>query len=415
MNSTEKIIYDLLKRNPSLKLKVRNIYQSFFDILPDKKNFFQNPIIVKEGFFFGFHDITPFSFDEKYILAHKLRIPLRMPLKDDLLTVGYWNSNFEQFIETDCTSMWNYHKGCRLQWLGKNNDRFIYNADNETGVEAIIYSIESMQKQRISFPIDAVSRDGRYATNFSYQRLNKLMPGYGYDCEDDGYVNEVAPKETGLFLIDILNNKRKMLFSLADLAELKVEKTMLGAQHFVTHTEFSPDGRYISFLHRWTFKDPNKRYSRLITCTLDGGEFFISPASEMVSHYVWDEKYGILAYCRINGVDGHYIFKNHTMKEYYRVAPTLNSDGHQSYVPDKDCFITDTYPDRRRYARLYQVNIHTNEVMKIAEVKSLKIFQSPNMYKHWACDLHPRVSPLGNYVCFDSVHTGKRAMCFMEL
>lgn len=415
MNRLEKIVYDLLKGNPSLKLKVRNLYQTFFDLLPDKKEYFANQVIVKEGFFYGFHDITPFSFDESYILAHKLVTPLRMPLKDDLLTVGYWDKEFNKFREVARTGTWNYHKGCRLQWLGTSNERFIYNTRNETGIGSSIFSISEKQKYQLSFPIDTVSCDGRYATSFSYQRLNKLMPGYGYACEDDGYLDELSPANTGLFLVDIERNERKLLLSLAYLACLKEEKSMVGAQHFVTHTEFSPDGRYIAFLHRWTFNDPNKRYSRLMTCALDGSELSISPAFEMISHYVWDEVHGILAYCRIDGIDGHYIFKDHTMQIYKRVASSLNSDGHQSYEPGKDSFVTDTYPDRRRYARLYRVNIQRDEIMKIAEMKSPKKYQSPTIFQHWACDLHPRVSPLGNYVCFDSVHTGVRAMCFMKL
>lgn len=39
MNKIEKSVYDLLKKNPKVKLFVRNIYQSVFDLIPDKKNF----------------------------------------------------------------------------------------------------------------------------------------------------------------------------------------------------------------------------------------------------------------------------------------------------------------------------------------------------------------------------------------
>ena len=103
------------------------------------------------------------------------------------------------------------------------------------------------------------------------------------------------------------------------------------------------------------------------------------------------------------------------MKKWRHIAPVLNSDGHQSFVPNTNLFITDTYPDGRRYAKLYLVNLENDDVQRIADLKSYKEFQSPNCYKNWACDLHPRVSPKGTYVTFDSVHTRHRALCIMKI
>ena len=241
------------------------------------------------------------------------------------------------------------------------------------------------------------------------------MPGYGYDIEDGSYLDEGHPADTGLYIIDVEKNTRKLLFSLDYLASLEPTENMKGARHFVTHTEFSKDNQYVIFMHRWIHDDPDKRFSRLITCRLDGSELCISPTTDMVSHYVWDEKWGILAFCRINNVDGHYLFSDHTMKRWRHVAPQLNSDGHQSFIPGADAFITDTYPDGRRYAKLWRVDLNTDETKLLADLKSPKAFQSPNCYKNWCCDLHPRVSPQGTYVTFDSVHTDHRALCVMKL
>jgi hypothetical protein len=134
----------------------------------------------------------------------------------------------------------------------------------------------------------------------------------------------------------------------------------------------------------------------------------------MVSHYVWSRQNGIIAYCKINNIDSHIYFENPTMTTYSRIAyPELNSDGHQSFV-NNDTFITDTYPNQRRYAKVYSVNIKTNETHLIVEVKSPKKFQTKIESKHWCCDLHPRSSEDGKYICFDSVHTGLRSMCIMK-
>ena len=437
MNKIEKLVYDALKRHPQIKLFVRDMYQNVMDLIPDKPNFTANDAQVLEGYFWGFHDVSPISNDERHMLGCKLNIPLRMPQPGEPLTIGYWelqgnqHSSFliphSSFKEVADCYAWGYHKGCRLQWLGNSNDTFIFNTAHDGQLCAEIHRIPSANEtaegnsslsalhSSLSFPIDTVSWDGRYATSFSYRRLNELMPGYGYDIEDGSFLDEGHPADTGLYIVDVEKNTRRLLFSLEHLASLEPTENMKGARHFVTHTEFSKDNQYVIFMHRWIHDDPDKRFSRLITCRLDGSELYISPTTDMVSHYVWDEKWGILAFCRINNVDGHYLFSDHTMKRWRHVAPQLNSDGHQSFIPGADAFITDTYPDGRRYAKLWRVDLNTDETKLLADLKSPKEFQSPNCYRNWCCDLHPRVSPQGTYVTFDSVHTNHRALCVMKL
>ncbi|MCI8485302.1 MAG: hypothetical protein HFH41_13340 [Lachnospiraceae bacterium] len=413
MNRIEKAVYDLLKSNPTLKGKVRDLYQSLFDLLPDRENYFQNELKVQEGFYYGFHDLSPIN--GNLMLANKLKISLHMPQKGENLGVGYWNLSDNKFTEIGETLTWNYHKGCRLQWLGEGSDSMIFNDLVNGTAGSRIFSITNNSFRELEYQIDTVSRDGKFATSFSHERLEKYMPGYGYAYGDQPFLEEKKPSQTGLFLIDIKNNSRKLIISLETLASIKPEKSMEHAKHFVTHTEFSPDGTKIAFLHRWTFDDPNQRFSRLITCSLDGNDICLSPTSGMVSHYVWSKRHGILAYCQINDVDGHYIFDNYKMEKYKHVAKALNSDGHQSYIEGTDYFVTDTYPDKRRYAKIYLVNIKTDEIKLLVDVKSPKKFQTRDPRFNIACDLHPRVSPCGNILCFDSVHTGKRSLCTMQL
>ena len=47
--------------------------------MPRKNNFFSGDYDIKEGYFFGFHDVTPFSHDETKVLACKYSFDLRMP------------------------------------------------------------------------------------------------------------------------------------------------------------------------------------------------------------------------------------------------------------------------------------------------------------------------------------------------
>lgn len=413
MNSLEKFVYNRVKNNYLLKNAVRNIYQGFFDLLPDYESFFAADPIVRENCFFGFHDCKPFSADGTKHLAGCLDMPLRMPTEHDLLEVGYWTGgDFSQWVKIGETGAWNYHKGCRLQWV--SDDECIYNQVSAGRLCSEIYQVSSGNRRTIGWPVDTVSPDGKTATTFSYERLQAMMPGYGYLYGDaDAMMDENISEKTGLFMIDLTTNQRRLLLSLRDLANCQPEEEMKDTFHFVTHTEFSPDGCYVAFLHRW-YRDTFRR-TRLVVYELASGKLTVSPTTGMVSHYHWNGENGIVAYCRMEGVDSHVYFSSPEMKEWKRCGyPTLNMDGHQHFI-DNDWFLVDTYPDKRRHSKLFKVNRKTDEVVLLADVKSPKEFVAPDQDHWWKCDLHPRCSADGKWASFDSVHNGIRSLCVMRL
>ena len=316
MNKLEKFIYEYLKHHPSLKMRIRNFYMDLMDIIPDDPSTFDGKLICKEGFFFGFHDHSPFSDKDLYILSNKLEIPLRMPKITDHLSVGYWDSSISNYANIAKSYAWNYHKGCRLQWLNSKNLTFIFNNAVDNKLVSQIRDVFDTTHVTVDYPIDSTSPNGKLATSFSYERLEHLMPGYGYQYNDEAFLDDKSPTKTGLFIIDLEKNKRSLICSLNQLANLDINSTMERARHYVTHTLFSPNSKQIAFLHRWIHNDVAKRYSRLIMCNIDGTDIKIFPTNGMVSHFVWDEKNGILAYCRINNIDGHYLFKDSSLINY---------------------------------------------------------------------------------------------------
>jgi hypothetical protein len=413
MNKIESFVYNRVKNNYVVKNLVRNAYQWLYDQLPNYDSKFSATPILRESSFFGFHDVTPFSADGTKHLACRLNMSLRMPGKEDLLEVGYWTGkNFSDWVHLGETGAWNYHKGCRLQWV--DDQHCIYNAVADDQLCAELVDIETGAKQRLSWPIDTVSPDASMAATFSYERLQAMMPGYGYLYGDnDARMDEPVSSETGLFLIDMKANTRQLVLSLKDLSAFQHEDTMDHTFHFVTHTEFSADNRYLAFLHRW-YKGTFHR-TRLVVLDLQTKTLYASPTTGMVSHYHWNQENGLVAYCRMENIDSHVYFSSPEMKEWKRCGyPQLNSDGHHHFM-DNDWFLVDTYPDKWRHAKLYKVNRKTDEVMLLADVKSPKAFVAPDGDHWWKCDLHPRCDRQGRWVSFDTVHTGVRSLCIMPL
>lgn len=419
MNKIESFIYGIVRGNPAFKNFIRNAYQSLFDLLPRQKEYFRYDFDYKEGYYFGFHDLQELSADGSRLLVHKLSFDLRMPVAGETEQVGYLDftqdGHLGMFHEIGTTSAWNYHKGCRLQWLDDNN--IIFNSTVDGKLVARITDITSSESRVISHPIDSVSHDSAWASSFSCERLEKCMSGYGYPYHDDSYLDQDVPYNTGLFLVNLKEGTKELVVSLSELAENAPEKFRQGYMHYVTHTEFSPDDRYVSFLHRWRLRSGTdlKRWTRIMVYDRNDGRLIELPSQISGSHYVWNSRNQIIASCIIDGHSCHVLFDVECIDSYRVIAQSaLNSDGHQSFISD-DMFITDTYPDKYRMAKLYRVNIPDGRTEQIASVYSPKSFQSSPRKGHIACDLHPRVSRDGRFVFFDSCRTGKRAVYAMKL
>lgn len=420
MNKIERFVYDLVKSNPKIKKSIRNIYQGVFDLLPRKKEFSINPILYKEGFFFGFHELQPFSKDNSKILAVKYNYDeIRMPNENDFVSVGYIHfdgTSLGAFVKLGETNAWNFHKGCRLQWV--NDTKIIFNCIINGKLGARIIDIENKTEETIPMPIDTVSPDGKLATSFSYERLEKHMPGYGYCHKDDySFIDMKAPSLTGLFLIDLVSKKSDLIVDLSTLSNrTKDFDSSLVWNHYVTHTEFSHDSKIVSFLHRWTGEYKGKRFTEFMIYDLSSNKLSRLPTTNlMTSHYDWNNKREIIAYCNFKGIDAHVLIKiDDVENSHFVLYPQINSDGHQSFIDD-NCFITDTYPDNWRMAKLFKINISDNKMELLASVYSPKKFQSSSSKGHVACDLHPTVSRDGRFVCFDTVKTGRRSLAVMAV
>lgn len=418
MTLIERAIYNLVRSNPMLKQKIRNVYQKAFDFMPQVKPQFAYPIQAREGYFYGFHDHTPFSTDNVRLLAHHYLIPHRMPKLGEIIEVGYFDQpEYSRFTKVAETRAWTWHMGAKLQWRAGSQE-IIFN-DHCDG-ENISRAVNIVTGQSRSFPdsIGSVSPDGHWAVGYSFARVGKCMPGYGYhyDIGDDELEVE-APTKNGIHIIDLNSGELRHVLSLADLALLHPESTMQNAMHFVTHTVFSPDSKRFIFLHRWTKGGVDKRWSRLISCNLDGTKLYIFPTVDMVSHIGWRGPQHVVAYCRVPKFDDTYIvFKDQSPDDFELIGKNvLSSDGHPSFDPSLRWMLTDTYPDRRRMQKIIVYDTEKKERFDLASLPMPASFQSPSAYEHWACDLHPRWDRTGRYICFDSAYSGVRSLCTIDL
>lgn len=418
MNQFERFVYDRVKKNPQIKFLVRNIYQSLFDVLPVAACRSAYPIVAREGYFFGFHDHLPFSPDNRMLAANHYTIGLRMPKMDDELEVGFFHGpGYRTWELVGRTRAWNWHQGCKLQWRGEHPE-LVYNDFVGGKFIARLHNVETGEINEVPHPIASVSPDGRWAVSYSFERVQRYMPGYGYlQHADEPQLFSQRPDLSALYLVDLDTGNRRDLVSIAQLAAYRPEPGSQDMWHYVSHAIFSPSSERVVFLHRWVPEDTRARRSRMFTCGLNGENLHLFPTHEMVSHLCWRGPQEIVAYCRLpDERDRYVLFRDQSPGNGQILGEHLfTSDGHPSFSPDERWMLTDTYPDRMRRSRLVLFDTTESSRYDLALLRSPRRFASTHPLRHWACDLHPRFDRTGRFICFDSVYTGTRALCTIDM
>ena len=411
MNRTERFLYDYVRKNPRIKNVIRDAYQAVFSKIPVKQFAINGSLVNRQGYFFGFHDRSPWCDDDSLLLANRFSIPNRQITKSDTLEVGIFKGeNYNTFVPLAVTKSFNWQQGCFSQWIGKKKE-FIYNSFDAGRNISIVMDADGKEIRRFDLPAAAVSPDGKYMLSYNFNRLAIYAPGYGYENGTDEDAGIKIPTRHGLSLVNIETGEKKELFTVADIAAFQPDRAMNDAFHFFTHCLFSPSGKRFVFYHR-SIRDMNFVHTRMISCDLDGGNKFIFSADGWVSHIGWKDDKRILAYCRTKKFGDAYTLFEDQSDNYEPVGKNVfTSDGHPSFSPaDNSIFITDTYPDRYRLSSLMLYDCKTGTRTDLAKLKQPLQFRN-----ELRCDLHPRWNRAGTMVCFDSAHSGMRSLCTIDI
>lgn len=411
MSIEQKINYQLNKY-PVIKKYIKRVYQlGMYAISPKIKS--EGEIIKvspNDGaeYFFGYYDKSPWSGDGRYMLCMRAKDTWSDPDPNstaDILLLDTTNNYVPKKIAT--THTWNVQQGCMAQWLGPDfNDRIIYNDLRDGRYCSVILNIKTSEERIIDLPVYTVSQDGKTALTLDFSRLHNLRKGYGYAALPEATVGEELPDSTAIWKVDLESGNITELFKYADFANFETREEMKGAVHKVNHLMLSPSGNRFMVLHRW-FKG-HRKYTRLVTCNIDGTGMYNLSDDDMVSHCFWKNENEILAFANKHRTGaGYYLMKDRT-REYKHKWTEMSADGHPSYSPDGCLVVTDTYPDCRR--------LQTIKVMDGSKIKVIVRVYAPFKYDNdTRCDLHPRWNRVGDSICFDAVFEGHRGLYITKL
>lgn len=420
MSLEQKINYQLNKY-PRVKKYIKRGYQLTMYALSKKIKSEGNIIRVSPDdpnseYFFGYYDKSPWDASGRYMLCMRAKDTWSEPDpigEAEILLIDSKDGYSFRVIST--THTWNVQQGCMAQWLGPDSSsRIIYNDLRDGKYCSVVLNVNSMEERVLPIPVYTVSSDGKTALSLDFSRLHSLRLGYGYAELPEKTKGVALPDETCIWKMDIETGVVKPLLKYTDFAsfEPRSEMRQEGSVHKVNHLMLSPNGKRFMVLYRWFCGQ--RKYTRLITCNVDGTNMYVLSDDDMVSHCYWKNNEEILAFERKkDGGPGYYLMKDKT-QEWQHLWPRLSNDGHPSYCPtDNSLVVFDTYPSR---SRVQEVKICRDTDIEGKNLKVIARVFSPFKYDNdTRCDLHPRWSRDGKKVCFDSVFEGHRGLYVVEV
>jgi hypothetical protein len=348
---------------------------------------------------FGYYDKLQFDPTGRYVLGMQVGFENRNPGPDDEIKVGMVDlADGDRWIELGESRAWCWQQGCHLQWRPGSDREMVWNDRQDGKFVAVVLDVKSKKRRILPRPIDNLSPDGRWALGVDFARIRDFRAGYGYAGIADPNRDVAAPEDSGVYKLNLDSGEWKMLVSCAQTAKIAPPHPQMkpGARRYINHVQWSPDGNRFLFLDRG-----NPTCTRLLTSAADGSD----PRVVMfdASHYTWRDERHI---CVWSGA--YRLYADQPMAEGKLLWEAVN--GHQTYLADKNWLVTDTYPDAKRLQTIYLYHLQTARRIDLGQ------FSCPAAYRgDWRCDTHPRLSPDGKRICFDSPHQGGRQMYLMEI
>lgn len=422
MSLEQRINYQLNKY-PMIKKTVKSIYQHGMYTISKKIKSEGNitrisPNDNNHEYFFGYYDKSPWDITDRFMLCMKANntwSDVSPKEKADILLIDTEKSDADKdrVKKIAETHAWNVQQSCMLQWLGPDySSRVLYNDYRDGKYVSVILTLATMEEKVIPAPVYSVSADGKFALTLDFSRLYELRPGYGYYNVPEATKGVALPDTTAIWKVDLETGEISDVLKYTDFAEFQPRPEMLeeGSVHKVNHIMLCPNGKRFMVLYRWFIGE--RKYTRLVTCNVDGSDMYLLSDDDMVSHCFWKNDSSIIAFENKKKTGtGYYLMKDKSEK-YVHLWPDLTCDGHPSFSPDGTKIVTDSYPDRARiaYIRVMDADINNKEINVVA-----KVFAPFKYDNETRCDLHPRWNHASNKICFDGIFEGHRGLYTVDL
>ena len=243
--------------NPAINLKIEQLTSG------TKHHFFG---------YIGQCQTIPWNASGRYVLGLEIDRIDHLPTPDEAATVFVIDTQRDnKILRLDKTHAWNPQQGTMFYWhpLKAETQFFFNDRDVKTGkVFVVLYDLEKKKRVREykydDSPIGngGVAADGSVFLGLNYGRLARLRLVTGYPEALDWSKDEPAPKNDGMFIVDIKTGQRRLLVSYRQLNEALKQRNPK-TQHsglFINHTLLNRKSDRVYFFVRggWSGKKGDK-------------------------------------------------------------------------------------------------------------------------------------------------------------
>ena len=366
--------------------------------------------------FGGYYDVRLTSEDGRFTIFQTAPATDRLPKQTDISDILIVDraGTIQKIGET---SAWCHQQGSHAQFMYRSRSKVIYNIFDviRSRFGATEIDISTGVEQNHSRPVSALSPDGASAASLNFPRLYDFRPGYGYGHIADELADDNSPKGDGVWLFDLNTGDERLIISYAKVSEFLCERgfgIFAGEKLVFNHVAFNTDGTKLLLLLR-VFSDDVPFPTFTLVANLDGSALKL--VFGFCSHYHWKDSdtiilsgFKAMKRDRANIIQ---VFEVNTASKKSRiVAPgMLDGDGHCSYSPNREYLLYDSYANKNfPYQRLQICRLSEERAVDLAYFYSPTEWFSNN--PDLRCDLHPRWSPDGELITFDSIHEGFRGV-----
>jgi hypothetical protein len=415
------------------------------------KNIFETP--KKNSFKFGYYNYSPFNYSQDKLLAHKIYFEARMPSKNDIVDIGYFEYPQGDYIKVSESNAFNWQQGSMLQWLGPDfNTLIIFNDVEDNNYVSRILNLKTGHKKTLPKAIYGVDPLGKFSVTLNFERCH-FTRAYSYASIVDENWDKRIPTEDGILKIDLETGSYKTIIGIQEFLDSQKIKDDGETMHWFEHIMLNNSGTRFAFYHRFGTKDSFS--TQLYTADVNGNNIWRHPSTLgcSFSHLGWinDESYAVFTYPNTNlkkwydsKLNNSKTKKNYSFIKYIYdkivkpFAPKkligyargqakyeltvdqvgvinklnndiLKNDGHPSFSKDGRFMLTDTYADEEGYRHLVIYDLQKKLLVTIG--KFLSVFNNCG----WRADLHPRFSLDDSMIVIDSAHSGYHQMLVLEL
>ena len=359
-------------------------------------------------YFFAYYDMRATGEWGRH-LCHRVPFMDHLPTKEDVAEVGYLENR--QFFKIGKTTAWNFQQGAMLQYHPFLKDTVYYNVCESGRFYTLTHNFVTGEKKYADRASACISPDGQWGLGINFGRIFDFRPGYGYAGFVDAGKDVSAPKEDGVFLINLERGVSKLLLSYEQIAPIAGFTN--GEKILINHITFNTDSTHYVMLVR-SFPVPGHRSwsTSMLIGDLQGNAYAVLRKT-YVSHYHWKNAKEIVAHCTVEGEKKSMYLLNvetmaHTEYDMPYFHSASNGDIHCNFSPDGNYIIGDGYPTDG-YRPLLAYSLRTGESRELLRAKTV----NPPVIDI-RCDLHARFVWGGRAISFDTVHNGRREIALIS-